>query len=75
MARLTLQLEAALVVPICAPRRQSMAWRLRSLAEAALSVPGKRRDRPALDGGDFGGSAPRAVTLHRPACCPAGAAR
>ncbi len=66
MARLTLQLDAALVVPICAPRRLSLAWRLRSLAEATLSVPGKPHGRPTLDGGDFGGSVPRAFIVHRP---------
>lgn len=75
MACLALQLETALVVPICAPRRLSMAWRIRSLAEAALSVPGQQRGRPALDGGACGGSAPRAVTLHRPDPCPTGAAK
>jgi hypothetical protein len=75
MARLKLRLETALVVPICAPRRLSMARRLRSLAEAALSVPRKRRGRSALDGGDFGGSAPRAIAIHRPDPCPAVAAR
>jgi len=75
MARLTLQLETALVVPICAPGCLSTAWRLRSFAEAALSAPGKRRGRSALDGGEFGGSAPRAVAIHRPDRCPAGAAR
>lgn len=72
MARLTLQLGTALVVPISAPRRLSKAWRLRSLAEAALSSPGERRGRSALDGGDFGGSAPRAITLHHPDPCPTG---
>jgi hypothetical protein len=75
MARLTLQLETALVVPICAPRRLSTAWRLRSFAEASLIVRGKRRGRFALEGGDFGGSAPREVAVRRHDRCPAGAAR
>ncbi len=75
MARLTLQFETALVVPICGPRQLSTAWRLRSLVEAALIFPEKPRGRSALAGDDFGGNAPRAVNLHRPAPCPAGAAR
>ncbi len=75
MARLTLQLETALVVPICAPRRLSMAWRLRSPAEAALIAPGKLPGRSDLAGDDFRGGARRAVIIHRPAPCPTGAAR
>jgi hypothetical protein len=75
MARLTLQFDTVVVVPICAPWRQPMAWCLRSLTEAELIFPEKPRGRSALDGDNFGGNAPRAVTLHRPAPCPTGAAR
>jgi hypothetical protein len=39
MARLTLQLGGPLVVPITAPRRFPLDWRIQSLTEAGLSAP------------------------------------
>jgi hypothetical protein len=44
MARLTLQLGSALVVPFGGRRRPVTDWRSRSLAEAVLNVLGRRLD-------------------------------
>jgi hypothetical protein len=45
MARLTLQLGGPLVVPITAPRRFPLDWRIQSLMEAGLAATMRHRLR------------------------------
>jgi hypothetical protein len=45
MARLTLQLGGSLVVPITAPRRLPVDWRIQSLMEAGLAATMRHRLR------------------------------
>jgi len=53
MARLTLQLGSALVVPFGGRRRPVTDWRSRSFAEAVLNLVGRRLDSRRVHRGEF----------------------